>query len=171
MQCLTRQEAASWLRTHLNLSNVLHTTDSAELRSQLASQGYHADGYQHPPDSGRKACIAKALYSLFDSQTTVFILVDGWQIFPSSGHLPLLNRLRQCLGEMRPVDETPAHLFATAERDDAISIIVLAFEFFWNCLVVGATGEHVLSISHDECFDFLSQDPNAIARFNALVQE
>jgi hypothetical protein len=137
---------------------------------QLAASGYLVSSVPFPLDPGAKTALAREAYGLFEKETSVLVSVLNVHIFPSSGHIPLLLSLRRSLGETRSVDEAPGHLFKKAEAADAVSVIVLALQFFWDCLVIGASGETVLYVSHDETCDLLSTSQTTIDRFNSLAQ-
>ena len=95
----------------------------------------------------------------------------NWEIFPSSGHVPLLLRLRQALGEPRPVEEFPACIFAVNEADDAISVMLLSILFFWDCLVVPASGDPVFYASHDEFCDFFTRSDGTMGRVEKMLED
>ena len=135
----------------------------------LQALGYQAASSPFPADSGRKTAWAKEIYELFRTEDDILIYLNRFQPFPSSGHLPLLRRLRQALGEVRSLEEYPGHLFSKSEADDIVSLMVLSLQFFWDCLVVPDSGKVVLSISHDEHCDCLASDQAALSQFQTIT--
>ena len=166
MICMGRQQSVAWIWKRLPAD--------AEPNAQAAmpdfrALGYAAAGYKLPEDSGRKTSLAKTLYGLFEADAVVLVLVENCAIWPSSGHLPLLVRLRQALGEMREIDDVPGHLLGADEREDAVSVLVLAMQFYWDCWIVAEDGRRVLFVSHDEYYDFFADDAARVEDFKRLV--
>jgi hypothetical protein len=64
--------------------------------------------------------------------------------------MPLFRRLRQALGEHRPLIETSGHVALPHEADDAVSILVMSLQFIWDCYMLSASGRDAIFISHDE---------------------
>ena len=165
MRCLSEQEIRQWMAQRLPPGTPLDATGVPDLHAI----GYEAASCSFPGDSGQKVCLARLAAVFFASETNVLVCVRNWMVFPSSGHPPLLLRLRQALGEHRPLEDCPGHLFSAQEADDALSVIILALEFFWDCSVLGESGRVALFVSHDEYVEFFSTDRSLTARFKNAV--
>jgi hypothetical protein len=157
-----------WMKRHLPAATKFQDVTGLP---QLAQCGYSVLSVPCPVDSGAKTSLSRDTYSLFATETSVLVCVLNVHVFPSSGHVPLLLSLRKSLGETRTLEQASGHLFEKAEAADAVSIIVLAMQFFWDCLVIGATGETVFYISHDEYCDLLTTSQATINRFNSLATQ
>jgi hypothetical protein len=168
MQCLSREQMIEWMVRHLPAGSPIQTLSGLPL---LAEVGYSGVSNRFPTDSGRKAMLAKIFLKSFGAEETVLVYLRGWQIFPSGGHMPLLLRLRQSLGESRSLTDYPAHLFSKTEVDDAISVVILALEFFWDCFLMGETGELTVFISHDEYYEILAASPSAMDHLTKMLLE
>lgn len=101
----------------------------------------------------------------------VICLIENHDIWPSSCHKPLLARLRQALGEDSDPVSKPGYLFEPHEGDDAVSVMVLAALFFWDCLIVSCGGRGCAYISHDEFFEIGLRDPAAADKFITRFDE
>ena len=88
----------------------------------------------------------------------VMAWLNAWAVFPSSGHMPIVRRIRQALAESRSLDETPPMCFPPDELEDALSFLVASTLFFWDCLLVGGQSQRGIFVSHDEYFALASQD-------------
>jgi hypothetical protein len=104
--------------------------------------------------------LARRLLSLISCDSETLLLVDEWDIWPSSQHLPLFTRFREALGEHRPLIAAPGHVVVPDDKDDAISIVATALLFVWSCYGISSTGRDAFCISHDEFCYFASRDPS-----------
>ena len=59
----------------------------------------------------------------------------------------LFDRLRASYGETRGLVETPVHVFAPEEFEDAVSFVTLGVLFLWD---VDVFGKEAVKFSHDE---------------------
>jgi hypothetical protein len=175
MKSISREEAIGWMVQHLPAETPLQQVTQLP---QLDAVGYGRMSIPFPVDSSHKCALVQLVYKeCLSKEQCLLVHVKEWQIFPSCGHIPLLLRLRQALGEWRPIEKCPGHLFCAAEGDDAISIILMAMLFYWDCLVVSESGKVVLYVSHDERCDLFSSDlamldrlKDAIADFSSHIK-
>lgn len=124
----------------------------------LRSPEFHFVDFTPPSESGRKVWFAKFLYSLVDPFPELLLWLGDWAVWPSSQHMPLFTRIREALGEQRPLIEAPGNLAMPADAEDAISIMAVSLLFVWNCHVLTASGRDAIFISHDEFGWFASRD-------------
>jgi hypothetical protein len=108
--------------------------------------------------------MARFLFSHIAPAPETLLLVDDWAVWPSSQHMPLFTRFREVLGERRTLIESPGHLVADSDADDAVSIIATSLLFIWDCYGISSSGRDAFYISHDEFCFFASRDESAAAR-------
>jgi len=101
---------------------------------------------------------ARQLYSLMGPEPEVLLWFGDWGVWSYSQHMPLLTRFRKGLAEDRPLIEAPGHLLAADDADDAISMVVMALLFSWNCHLLAASGRDAVTVSHDDWGWFASRD-------------
>ncbi len=70
------------------------------------------------------------------------------------------------MGETRPLEEIPGHLFSSSEREDATSLLILGIEFYWDVLIVEPTGKRAFFFSHDEYLRALAKDGDILKKIN-----
>lgn len=70
----------------------------------------------------------------------------------------LLNLLRTDHGELCPLIETPAHLFAASEVVDAQTVLTIAMFIGWDVYLVPEDGDFLVHNSHHECVDIFSRN-------------
>jgi len=162
MTSLDRKSLVSWMGQSLAIEVQFN---SQTCIPQLQAVGYTVTRYKFPADSGRKVYLARMIASLFKVEQNILVYLQNVGVFPSSSHRPLLYRLREAWGERRNVEEFPGHLFAAAEIDDVASLLILAYEFFWDCFIIGEGGSLAVYISHDEYYDLIYLDEAGIADF------
>jgi len=124
----------------------------------LESGPFHFVRFESPKDAGQRVFVGNLLFSLVDPSPEILLWLGDWAVWPSSQHMPLFTRFRQGLGEDRPLIEAPGHLITPDEGDDAISILVIALLFSWNCHLLTASGRDAVFVSHDEWGWFASRD-------------
>lgn len=138
--------------------------ETVRVRPVIAAGHFHIVEVPYDGDSGRKVSLARLLFSVVAPEPESLLLLDDWEVWPSSQHLPLFTRFRQALGESRPLIESPGHLVAASDHDDAVSIIATALMFFWDCYGISASGRDAFYVSHDEYGYFASRDASVAAR-------
>jgi hypothetical protein len=155
MICVSTEKTSEWImdRTSIQCSILVPARTAS-----FQETGYAIERFKFPGDSGRKTFTAKSLEKLFNSENQMLVHLQNISIFPSSGYLPILVRLRQAWGEERPIEDSPGYIFESAEREDAISLFILAFQFFWDCFVLGDSGNVAIFISHDGFYDLICRD-------------
>src|SRR5947207_9240523 len=114
MKCTARPGCVDWMRQQLPPGVGF---GSSSFLPDLPSIGYRAVRLPFPKDSGSKVFLAKCLAECCGQPPSLLVYPTNVHIWPSSGHLPVLSRLRQAWGEPRSIDEYPGHVFASDERD------------------------------------------------------
>jgi hypothetical protein len=133
-------------------------------RPDISADHFHVADVPYDTDSGAKVSMARFLFSLVTPDPETLILIDDWAVWPSSQQMPLFTRFRQALGESRPLIESPGHLVAATDSDDAISIIATSLLFIWDCYGISSSGRDAFYISYDEYCVFASRDPSVAAQ-------
>jgi hypothetical protein len=84
--------------------------------------------------------------------------------------MPLFTRLREALNESRPLLEAPGQLVKADDFDDALSVLVLALLFGWDCHVFSAAPGAVFFCSHDG-WDGFFVPPGSATEVSAAFSE
>ena len=84
--------------------------------------------------------------------------VTDWGVWPSSEHMPLAEGLRRGLGEERSIHEAPGCVAMLGEDDQALSVLITAVLFLWDCWLLSPNGRLAAFFSHDECGTVCSLD-------------
>jgi hypothetical protein len=159
MRILTPEEWQSWCgERHVPLR------EAGWIRPAIGAEPFHIVPLSYPADSGAKVNLARFLLSLVEPDPEMLLLIDDWEVWPSSQHMPLFTRFREALGEHRPLIEAPGHLVTAADDDDAVSIVATSLLFIWDCYGISSSGCDAFYVSHDEFCYFASSDPSVAAR-------
>lgn len=121
--------------------------------------GFHFVPIKIPASSTVKVWLAGVLHDLVTPAPETLLWIPVWGVFAQ--HMPLFARLRAALGESRPLIEIPGHLLSSGDRDDAISLILVALEFSWDLHLVSSAGRDAVYVSHHDDGWFGSRDPEA----------
>jgi hypothetical protein len=89
----------------------------------------------------------------FADEPEVLVWFTEWGVWPSAERPHIFTRLRASYGELRPLIDIPAHVFAPSEVEDALSFVTLGVLFLWDVNVIGRGGARMLQYSHDEMVD------------------
>jgi len=161
MQFLSNPECVAWCAER-SFPTVLYPGYRAPLPDPHP-EDFHSVRIYPPVDSGRKVALANHLWSLVEGES-VLVWLGAWDVWPSSEHMPLVTRLREALGERRPLFEAPGQVVTRNEAGDGISFLVVALLFAWDCHVISSTGRDAVIISHDEYGSFLSREASVAER-------
>jgi hypothetical protein len=166
MRVLNINECLTWLKGH----GFVGSESLGDLIGSIPCSKSGILKYPFPKDSGKKVVLARLLFQLLKSDTNFFVLIRNWNVWPSSGHIPLLLRLREALGSDKPLDEYPGHLFSENEGNDVISTLVLSLQFNWDCLLVGDNVRIACFISHDEHFFIMSANDALLKKCEDILK-
>jgi hypothetical protein len=167
MKFLTTSECAVWCTGHGY--RLLQGDRGENGFLDVGSNTSNSVVFDLPRDSGAKVAIARMVAALMATPPEVLLWLRNWDVWPSSGHQPLMTRLRQALGEVRPLGEAPGHLLVPGEAADGLSVLVISMCFFWDCAVLPSAGGSFFFTSHDEYFSFSSEKPGDLKRFQERV--
>src|ERR1041385_2666540 len=159
MRFLSTDECLTWSEEHGYKIPEHKTSEHAAGFSYLDFSALNLEGteFQLPEDSGSKVGLARIVMENLVTAPEVLLWVRDWDVWPSSGHLPLFDRFREAHGERRALSASPGHLASCREADEIISILVVSMEFFWDCLALTSTGGAAFFTSHDEFFRFFAE--------------
>ena len=145
MQFLTEQECRSWADTRR-----LPLGESPW--SVLAdAPPFSVRYFSIPQDAGARVCVVRDLWQRIGSgKAETLLWVTTWGVWPSSEHMPLALGLRRGLGESRHVKDAPGCLARLGQDDDALSVLVVAVLFLWDCWMLAGDGKTAAFLSHDE---------------------
>jgi hypothetical protein len=137
----------------------------------LAEPDFRFAMFSIPEAAGRRVALAKNLMPLIDRNAELLMQIGDWAVWQSGQHMPLFERFREAFGERRPLIEAPGHVIPTAERDDAVSILVISVLYLWNCHVLSANGDQALFVSHDAYGWFAVRGAQSLEPANKLLEE
>lgn len=104
-----------------------------------------------PSDAGARVALAREIWAGVGSgQPEALLWVTDWSVWPSSEHMPLADAMRRGFGEDRPLHVAPGCLVRLGEDEQALSVLVMAVLFLWDCWVLSPTGKRAAFFSHDE---------------------
>lgn len=170
MRTCTYNECAEWCAAHRyptrHIEGLLVGPDP-----DLTEPEFPFVKFSIPEDAGRRVALVKNLIASIDPNAELFVQIGDWSVWQSGQHMPLFDRFRQVFGESRPLIEAPGHVLAPAEREDAISILVVSVLYLWNCHVLSAHGDQALFVSHDEYGWFAVRDSNSIESVRKLLEK
>ena len=142
----------------------------SEILKKPPFSNFESAKFPLPKDSGRKVALTRLLLGQFSNEGEVLIWLKNLDVWPSSGHEPLLVRLRESLGCKQTIEESPGHLFSAAELDDALSFLILSAEFFWDCLVVDPDLQVTIFFSHDEFYLVACKEKRRLIQIQEILE-
>ncbi len=110
----------------------------------------NAASYAIPPDSGKKAILAKTISEFFIQESESLLWIDEYGIWPSSEDRNLFDGFRKSLGETKHLQDTPGHIFTRQDLTSIASLLSLVLYFCWGAIIVSKDKNILVRISHDE---------------------
>jgi hypothetical protein len=112
-----------------------------------------------PQDAGARVALVRSVWdSVGRGRPETLLWVTDWSVWPSSEHMPLATALRRGLGEERSLIDAPGCMARLGEDDDAMSVLVTAVFFLWDCWLLEADGRLAAFFCHDERGAVCSRD-------------
>lgn len=102
-----------------------------------------------PVDAGKRILLCKNLLKPLRGYPILIWYAD-WGVWPSGEWLPMFDRFREAFKIRGPLKERPAYLFDENEYDDALSFLIWAAIFLWDCHVISGNAGYSVFLSHDE---------------------
>jgi hypothetical protein len=118
--------------------------------------------YRIPADSGKKTVLSRMIASFFDSDGESLLWINEYGIWPSCEDWTLFEGFRKSLGEYSPLFEKPGHIFSKQDLSSVSSLLAMIFYFMWGAIIVSASKNIVVKISHDEMLDIFSSNKKVI---------
>ena len=168
MRIISKDETVAWL-SERGLIDIKGELVFSEFLSPIR--------FLVPVDSGKKTALSRVVASFFDthSQNEALLWVNEFGIWPSCEDLNLFRGFRQSLGEVRPLDEKPGHVFLNKDLDSLTSLIAMILYFCWGAVIVSMAGKFILKISHDEIIYLYVKDKQDLSnmreRLNPFLKE
>ncbi len=107
--------------------------------------------FRIPADAGKRVALARSLWDdVGRGRPETLVWMTDWSVWPSGEHMPLVVSLRRGFGEARDLGKAPGMLARLGEDDDALSMLVVAILFLWDCWLLAVDGSIAVSLSHDE---------------------
>lgn len=126
--------------------------------------------YLHDLSFTRLTWLSQFIANTLAGSDETLLWVTQWGIWSSSENLHLFYKLRNSYGEFRQLFNAPGHLFSKYEIPDLATFIQLALIFGWDFHVLGVPTYITGFGSHDEFFDFRSDNPQGCDEIkNALT--
>jgi hypothetical protein len=146
-----------------------HGRGLADLRRQFAEIKLTSFG-----DMGELVVRARHVLDWMSDGGDMLLWLRHWSVWSSMQHMPLFTRLREAVGEPRPLSEAPGQLITPAQLDDGISVLAIALWFLWDCAIFSERRSPVFLCSYDDEWNrFLippDYEPAALqAHFGELV--
>jgi hypothetical protein len=140
MHALSSEEARRWCvdnRVGLN-------------RRGLPDLPPSAARFEIPVDAQKRVYLVTSRMRAFANEPAVLIWFDDWSVWPSGQRMHVFERFRLSYGEARCLIDSPGHLFAQSQCEDATSFVTLAVLFLWDCYAITPACGKLLFFSHDE---------------------
>ena len=149
MKTLSELDCKRWLSNNIYSANTSLVLDVPE--GKLPK-------YKYPSDSGKKTALVKMLVNKSKPKGSMLVQTSGCHIWPSSGHVPLLLRLRESLGTNDSLEQYPGLLFQNGEINDVISVLIICVQFLWDCSLCEQGGGTIIMLSHDGWYRYGSNN-------------
>jgi hypothetical protein len=140
MHVLSTEETRRWCQDHqVGLSE-----------RGIADIPRSATRFKIPADAGRRVYLVNSRMRAFANEPSLLVWFNDWSVWPSGQRMHVFERFRRSYGETRQLIDSPGHVFALEEFEDAVSFVTLAVLFLWDCYVVTPAAGKLLYFSHDE---------------------
>jgi hypothetical protein len=140
LKFLSKEESGRWCGQH----------EIALSDSGLPERSDASAKFEIPIDAQKRVHLVSRGMAAFGGVPLFLVWFHDWAVWPSGQRMHVFDRFRKSYGEMRPLAQSPGHVFDKDELDDAISFVTLGVLFLWDCYVVAPKGSKLLFFSHDE---------------------
>jgi hypothetical protein len=147
MRFLTVPEATAWCTDRVSLTERGFPTHPSQERHYACA----------PVSTDTAFC--RLLEQTLQPREACLLWVTDWGVWGSE-NLHLYYRLRQSYGELRLLEDAPAHLFLNYEAPDLISFLQVGLLCGWDMHLIPAVGYARLFVSHDEFVEFVADEAN-----------
>src|SRR5262245_40598604 len=136
MRFLTEAECQAWAAERKYL---LHDLQHRVLMDDRPSSSYVS--FAIPEDAGARVALVRAMWhEARKSDPETLLWITGSSVWPSGEHMPLFTILRRGLGEERPLFDAPGCIALQGDDDGALSVLVTAVLFLWDCWLLAGNG-------------------------------
>jgi hypothetical protein len=140
MEAISREEAVLWCQAN----NVV--LDHRGLPERAIADFE----FKIPEDAQKRVVLTKRAMEAFLDESTILVWFDDWAVWQAGQRMQIFDRMRLSYGESRRIIDAPAQRFEQSEMDDAISFVIVAVIFLWDCYVLCPNRDKFLFFSHDE---------------------
>lgn len=114
-------------------------------------------------DSGAKSALSRLLVEGIHQGETVFRVQD-WDIWPSSGLMPLFDRVRSSSNFPHSISDQPAELVDKSEVSYLECLVACALYFVWEFQIISLSEPLIIHVSHDEWLSVSSNERSVQSR-------
>lgn len=127
--------------------------------------------YLIPESTSRKTALATLIVGILDAFEGKGVLwISRFSVWEAE-NWNLFNGFRKSLGEDRPLDEAPFHVFGRDDYASLESLIDLVLYFFWDAILLDAENGIGFHFSHDEWIAAAASDPEAFAEICRRLEQ
>jgi hypothetical protein len=149
MQFLTEAEAAEWARGH---SMLMPFGDRADRQPRLQPLRFAV-----PPPASRLYPLSSTIASAVTRGDDCLLWITEFGVWPSSENMHLYYRLRESYGDLRLLQEAPAHLCLKHETAELTTLLQLTLLFGWDAYLLPRSDHLAFFCSHDEFVECYSR--------------
>lgn len=149
MQFLSYQECVEWCRAR---KYPVTPRNHYGFPEPAVRDKFRGIQLEHPVESNHKVSRAERVIRWMAPRGDLLLWINDWD--QGIHHAPLFRRFREGFGERRPFIEAPGHLVRGDESDDAVSIVLMALVFSWDCTVLAGNERVAFFCSHDDWSSF-----------------
>lgn len=132
-------------------------------------QGAKVGAYRLPCDSGFKSLFAKSIADAFTGIGDVVFFIIERDVWPSAEMPSMLPRIRQSEGREPSLDDYPADLCSSSEKDYLANALAIALYCYWEFAVI--TKGVTLVVSHDEWLNFIGNNEKEVQSWHQWLDE
>ncbi len=154
MRVLTISECEQWLkeRNFGQMSTLLNRLIHRKHSTQTVVKD----------EVGLRVAVGRRLGNILCEHSGGLFVVTDHGVWPSCELPDAFLAYRQQLGELRSIDDAPAHLLNSTDIKEAENILAMAHLFFWDGLIVEGSGAFSAFFSHDEYLSISAESPSEL---------
>lgn len=160
MKTLTINEAIEWC--------LAQDIEFDELKKpKHLGKGFHNLRFNVPTSVNQLTWFCRYIEEKLHPRNRCLLWVTGWGIWESSENWHLYYRLRESYGDLRLIDEAPAHLFLNYETHDLASFLQIGVTSGWDMFLFPTQGYARVFVSHDGWLEFVTNDQAELNKIKA----
>lgn len=148
-------EGAAWLEEH-GLPAMEQDTGFLEDNFKMGHT------YLIPAQSARKTALATHLAEVLRSfSSTGALWISGFSVWEAE-NWGLFDGYRRSIGEVRPLNQAPYHLFEAADYKTVESLVIVVLYFMWDAVLIDTKNIIGFQFSHDEWLAIAAADDRSL---------